>query len=424
MATTIVVAALGLAALENDAQATDGYLQAGYGAVQKSLAGAGVADSEDATAIAINPAGLVDVGQQLNGSLTLFTPFREYTGIETGFIAPGTASSNHNLFPVPTFAYSQPLDGESSVGLAVYGNGGLDTSYNIFNPNTGTYGVFGTGLTGVDLIQTFISAAYAHRFGSVSVGVAPFVVVQRFTAWGLSALEGLSSDPTNVTNQGYNWGVGIGVRAGAQWNVVPGWRLAVAGATPAATTDFQSYRGLFANQGSFEAPANITAGVAWDALPALTLLFDYKHIFYSDIASVGNSSVIPMPLGSSGGPGFGWHDIDVFTIGGEWRAVPSLTLRAGYSYNTSPIHSSDIVFNILAPGIVKDHIAAGFSYNMADHTSFDFAAIYAPRNQLSGHVPAAFGGGTVNLSLWEFEATAGVTIRFNTGAAAPVVAKY
>jgi long-chain fatty acid transport protein len=235
MATTIVAAALGLATLEQDAQATDGYLQAGYGAVQKLLAGAGVADSEDATAIAINPAGLVDVGQQFNGSLTLFTPFREYTGIGTGFIAPETGSSNHNLFPVPTFAYSQPLDGDSSVGLAAYGNGGLDTSYNnVFNLNTGTPGVFGTGLTGVDLVQTFISAAYARRFGSVSVGVAPFVVVQRFTAWGLSAFEGLSSDPTNVTNQGYNWGVGIGVRAGAQWTVVPGWRLAVAGATPAA----------------------------------------------------------------------------------------------------------------------------------------------------------------------------------------------
>ncbi len=178
--------------------------------------------------------------------------------------------------------------------------------------------------------------------------------------------------------------VGIGVRAGAQWNVVPGWRLAVAGVTPAATTDSQSYRGLCANQGSFDAPANITAGVAWDALPTLTLLFDYKHIFYSDIASVGDSSQIvspiPPPLGTSGGPGFGWHDIDVFAVGGEWRAAPGFTLRAGYTHNTNPIRSSDIVFKILAPGVVTDHISAGFTYALTDHSSFDVAAIYAPRH--------------------------------------------
>jgi hypothetical protein len=57
-------------------------LQAGYGAVQKSLAGAGVADSEDATAIAINPAGLVDVGKRASSrqerlrAITIFFLFR------------------------------------------------------------------------------------------------------------------------------------------------------------------------------------------------------------------------------------------------------------------------------------------------------------------------------------------------------------
>jgi long-chain fatty acid transport protein len=178
----LLAAAIGLSVLVDDTRATEGYLQAGYGAVQKSLAGVGVADSEDATAIAINPAGLVDVGQQFNGSVTFFSPFPQYTGIGTGFITPGEVSSNHNFFPVPTLAYSQPLDGDSAVGIAVYGNGGLDTSYDIFNPNTKSQGVFGTGVTGVDLIQTFISVGNARRFGNVSVGVAPFVVVQRFTA--------------------------------------------------------------------------------------------------------------------------------------------------------------------------------------------------------------------------------------------------
>ncbi|WP_457817321.1 hypothetical protein, partial [Staphylococcus aureus] len=38
--------------------ATDGYFQDGLGARNKALAGAGVADSRDATAAALNPAGI------------------------------------------------------------------------------------------------------------------------------------------------------------------------------------------------------------------------------------------------------------------------------------------------------------------------------------------------------------------------------
>ncbi|HXW73071.1 MAG TPA: outer membrane protein transport protein [Methylocella sp.] len=418
-----IAAALGLAVQPNDARATEGYFNTGYGAIQKSLAGAGVADSEDATALAINPAGLVDVGQQFNGSITSFMPTREYTASGTQFIAPGTVQSGHGLFPIPTFAYSQQIDGESAFGVAAYGNGGLDTSYNVFNRNTLTNGVFGTGITGVDLNQAFLSAGYARRFGPISVGIAPILVVQRFNAWGLAAFESLSSDPFNVTNQGYDWAVGVGLRAGLEWNVAPGWRLGVAGATPAATTKFQSYRGLFADQGSFDAPASITAGVAWDVLPTATLLFDYKHIFYSDIAPVGNSSQIQLPLGSSGGPGFGWHDIDVFTIGAEWRVAPELTLRAGYAHNTQPIRSSDIVFNILAPGVITDSIATGFSYHLSANSAFDVAAIFAPRHDVSGQVPVAFGGGAVDLSMWQVEVTAGWSYRFETGTPT-IVAKY
>ena len=90
-------------------------------------------------------------------------------------------------------------------------------------------------------------------------------------------------------------------------------------------------------------------------------MVDYKHIFYSKIPSVGNSSAIPLPFGASGGPGFGWHDVDVFKIGAEWRASPAWTLRAGYAHNTNPIKSTDVTLNIIAPGVVTDHITGGFA---------------------------------------------------------------
>ena len=418
-----VAAALGLTVLASGAHATQGYFQAGFSPIQKSLAGGGVADSEDAVSIAINPAGLFDVGQQANIGLTFLTVWPEYSATDTGFIAPGSSSSNKNFYSLPVAAYSQPLDADNAVGLAIYGNGGMGTTYNIYNPNTKSNGVFGAGPTGVELLQVFISPDYAHRFGNFSIGIAPVISIQRFDAWGLSAFKAFSENPSNVTNQGDNWGVGVGLRAGAQWVVAPGFRLAVAGITPVVTSDFVSYQGLFANHGGFDSPATITAGLSYDVTPQITANFDYKHIFYSGVGSVGNAGTIPPLLGSIGGPGFGWRDVNVFTISGEWRATPTFTLRAGYAYNTQPIPSTDIVFNILAPAVVQNHISAGFSYNFLPNQSIDFGAIFAPRQTVSGAVPTSLGGGEVNLSLWEFEATVGYTYKFGAPAA-PVVAKY
>jgi len=418
-----VATALGLTVLTSGAHATQGYFQTGFSPIQKSLAGGGVADSEDAVSIAINPAGLFDVGQQANIGLTFLTVWPEYSATDTGFIAPGSANSNKNFYPLPVAAYSQPLDADNAVGLAIYGNGGIGSTYNIFNTNTKSSGVFGGGTTGVEVLQVFISPDYAHRFGNFSIGIAPVISIQRFDAWGLSAFKAFSENPLNVTNQGDNWGVGVGLRAGAEWLVAPGFRLAVAGITPVVTSDFVSYQGLFANHGQFNSPATITAGLSYDISPAVTANFDYKHIFYSGVGSVGNAGTIPPLLGSIGGPGFGWRDVNVFTISGEWRATPTFTLRAGYAYNTQPVPSTDIAFNILAPAVVQNHISAGSSYNFLPNQSIDFGAIFAPRQTVSGAVPLSLGGGQVSLSLWEFEATVGYTYKFGAPAA-PVVAKY
>ena len=61
------------------AYATDGYFMNGYGASQTALAGAGVAYSQDAMAISLNPAGLVNVDDQTVAGMAIFMPFRSYS---------------------------------------------------------------------------------------------------------------------------------------------------------------------------------------------------------------------------------------------------------------------------------------------------------------------------------------------------------
>ena len=126
-------AAIGFLALATfaagEAQATEGYFQYGYGARQGALGGAGVADLRDAMSLSLNPAGIVDVGRQIQIGASLFAPFRSYSATGTGLVAPGGFDSNSNYFVVPNIAYSQPIDGDSAWGIALYGNGGMNTTY-------------------------------------------------------------------------------------------------------------------------------------------------------------------------------------------------------------------------------------------------------------------------------------------------------
>jgi len=447
-----------LAATALPAAATEGYFQHGYGARSKALGGAGVADSTDATAPANNPAGLVNAGSQINAAFSLFSPRREYTGSGFfGFTPMGTHSSHNDYFPMPNFAVSYQLDEDSVIGLVMLGNGGMNTDYTGMNRNLttgfcvnpltglpiiGARGTYCGGGAGVNLGQMIVGATYARRMGRFSFGITPMFATQWFKANGLGAFAGSSNSPTNLTGNGHDYSYGGGVRAGVEFAVTDQIRIGVAGQTPMWMTKFDSYSGLFANRGSFDIPANATVGIAVDITPTVTVMFDWKHIWYSQVDAISNPSrnILTCPpgggapgcLGGSRGAGFGWDDVDSFKVGVEWDATPDLTLRAGYSYNTQPISGRDAMFNILAPGVVQHHITGGLEYDFDDRNSFELAASFMPETTVNGReLPPPFGAGgahRVDLSMYQFDITVGWKYRFGDVTPAvteePLIQKY
>lgn len=422
---SVTAAALAYASLTASAQATEGYFMPGYSAPQKAMAGAGVANPEDAMTLATNPAGIVSVGEELEIGISLFSPDRKYTATGPGFVAPGgmssgSVASRNKFFLVPGVAYTHPIDDHSSWGIAMYANGGMNTDYpDVANASCpeGYSGVFCGGKTGVNLNQMFVSVGYAWKYGDLSVGVAPTFALQMFSAEGLGlyGMYGLSSDPDKLTNNGISYSVGGGLKAGVIYAVMPNVRLAVSAATPMWMTKFSKYKGLFAEQGGFDIPASVMAGVAFDATAELTAMLDYKHIFYSGTASVSNSMTNQALFGSDNGPGFGWKDVDVVSLGLAYKLTPDFTLRAGYAHNTNPVGSDQATINILAPGIVTDHIAAGFSQNISEHSTIDFAALYVPSHSVSGIEMTPMGANayrTIKLEMSETDFTIGYRYRF------------
>ncbi|MBV1706186.1 MAG: outer membrane protein transport protein [Hyphomicrobiales bacterium] len=427
MRTILLATTLLATSLTSTAFATEGDGLPGFGATQTALSGSDVADTTDAMSLALNPAGLVDAGRQLDFGLSLFSPQRGYsTNGGTFFVAPGGATSRNTLFPIPNIAYSQPIDASSSWGVAVYGVGGGNTLYNAVPggpacPGPGM-GVFCAGEAGTNLNKVFMSLGYARRFGNVSFGISPIFAIQQFSAYGLGAFRGLSLSPNNVTNNGFDYNYGGGVRVGAEWHATQTLRFGLAATTPMWMSKFSKYSGLLPGQGSFDIPGDITVGLAYDVLPTLTLMADYKHVFYSGVPAIHNSTHIPLPFGSTGGPGFGWSDVDVFAVGAEWRPTQALKVRVGYEHNTNPVKSTDITLNILAPGITTDQFSGGVSYAINQNSTLQLAGYYDPRATLTG-IEVTPGGanpaGLITAHLSEFQVTLGYAYHFD-GPTAPV----
>ena len=93
---------------------------------------------------------------------------------------------------------------------------------------------------------------------------------------------------------------------------------------------------------------------------------------------------LPNCLGGSDGAGFGWHDVNVWKLGVEYRYDSRLTLRGGWNHSDNPIRAEDVTINILAPGVVQDHLTLGLTYVTASGGELSFAYMHAFDNSVSG----------------------------------------
>ncbi|HRK77625.1 MAG TPA: outer membrane protein transport protein [Thiobacillus sp.] len=405
---TRVFAFMALAGLAGSAYATNGYFSYGYGMKAKGMAGAATASSDDAFGGANNPASMAFAGNRLDLGADLFSPRREASRTGLGPF-DGSADSDSKYFLIPEFGYTRQMNSNLALGVTVYGNGGMNTNYPSGQTDLGNCAggaangqpgnlLCGQGKLGVNLVQLIVAPTAAYKIApNHSLGISPLIGYQRFKADGLQAFtQGpISSDPTNLTNRGTDDSFGYGVRIGYMGKISPTVTIGAAYASKMKFDEFSKYKGLFAEQGGFDIPENYNLGVAWQATPAVKLALDYQRISYSDVNSINNPSTNQAQLGADNGPGFGWDDIDVWKLGVEYKYSQQLTLRAGYNHGDNPIQARDVTFNILAPGVVKDHATLGFTYTLASGNELTMSYMHAFKHDVSGtSILPAFSGGS------------------------------
>lgn len=432
-----IAALIAVAGLSTSAFATNGYFSHGYGMKAKGMGGAATAMTGDTFGGANNPAAMVWAGDRLDVGVDLFSPKRKAsrTGSDATNFGGGagdidfSAESGSNLFFIPEFGYNKMLGTNMSMGITVYGNGGMNTDYpgqkiaatsaacGGFNMLAGAGGVAGpynglcgNGHLGVDLIQLIIAPTFAMKLNKDnSVGVSLLVTHQQFMARGLEGFGGYTAGSataagaTNLTNNGHDKSNGVGLRFGWLGKVTDQFTLGAAYATRTKMSRFKDYKDLFPERGDFDIPENWNIGLSFKPNDQWTVAADYQRINYGDVKSIANPSTnggaligptagafnpawaAAETLGCSNCRGFGWSSIDVFKLGFEYKYNNALTLRAGYNHSDNPIKKRDVTFNILAPGVVQDHITLGFTYNVTKDSELTMSYMHAFKNSVKGN---------------------------------------
>jgi len=392
------------------AMATNGYFGHGIGMKSMGMGGAGIALAQDSLASATNPAAAALTGNRIDFGLNIFNPERSMK--ISGNPAPGAngdySGDQKPMFLVPEFGYNRDLGNDMAFGLTVVGRGGMNSSYNKVNP------LFGTTKAGIDLAQLYISPTFAMKLNEKhSVGVVLNIIHQRFKAEGLENFVPLAADGdgSDLTTGDIDTSNGFSIGLGWTGTVAPGVTLGATYTSKAEMSEFDGYSDLFAEQGDFDIPASAGVGVAFEATPTMTVAFDVTKIYYSQIAAI-NNPLTPNILncmggdpsfcmGADDGAGFGWDDMTVFKLGVSWQMDKNLVLRAGYNHGENPIPNSETFFNILAPGVIEDHITLGATKTLANGAELTFMFMHAYEKEVkgSGSIPAAFGGGEVDLKM-------------------------
>ena len=415
---TLLTTSILLAIFSPQVYATNGYSAHGFGTVQKAMGGTAVAGHDNAMNIATNPASMSFGENNWTAGLDIFIPDRgmnhagrpAHQGAPAGAFGPNSPAfpadpnpipgaslegNDDSNFPIPEFAYQKKINDAVSVGIAAYGNGGMNATYDrpIFSQ---------TQNTGIDFAQLFVAPSASMKINeNHAIGASLNLVYQRIKINGVDAFTPFSRSPNNLSNKGYDSSTGAGVSLGWQGKLSPKLTAGLSYRSETHMDRFDKYKGLLAEQGKFNIPSQITAGVSFQASPKTTFALDVSRINYTDVKSIANDNntaplqgqllngVAPADLqgprlGDNDGAGFGWDDQNIVKIGVKHQLNEKLTLLGGYNHGKAPIGSDQTAFNVLAPATVEDHLTLGLDWKLANNSSIAFQYMHAFDNEIKG----------------------------------------
>ncbi|MFM8271698.1 MAG: OmpP1/FadL family transporter [Gemmata sp.] len=393
---TVLGVVLLLAGFPVTAIAQPGVHLPGAGAVNGGMAGVSTATPIDAIgALYWNPAAVGRLGRNeasIGGSFIYPNLYVSSSRPQLGGTVLSERTRSDNGFPlVPTLGVVSKLDDESPVtfglGLIALGGGGVNFPGTTTNPilsPTDPFGqlVLGPTYANMQLLQLAPTVSY-QMTDRLVVGFGPTVDITSvtFDPAYFAAPNRIPGQPNTflaATGARPYWGGGF--RAGLVYSLTDALDVGFGFTSEQwlETWKFNS-RDATGNPRTLALKASLPAiyswGVAWRGTDRLTLGVDLRYFDYKNTDTFGT------PSNQSG---LGWNSAFVAAVGGNYQLTDRVAVRAGYQYNTNPLESTRVLFNIQAPAIIQHTLTVGTTLNLTDAMSLSTGYAHGFKNSVTG----------------------------------------
>jgi len=426
--------------------AVNGAFDYGFSEITRGMGGAGSALPQDTIIAAVNPAGMVWQKHIMDIGLMTYFPkvYWDASNVLPNapgqiILTPGRHASNLDIFTLPDLGLNMPVGKSSTFGATLYSIGGFGSSYpgfgltqvtvpiSRFSPlfaTLNTPGPFGGGFLHSDLKQAVGAFTLSSKFSETSSwGLSLLIGLQQLALQGAGLLRTFSMYPWEVTNRANAFSAGIGTRGGVLIGAIPHVKLSASYQPKILMSNFRQYRGILADNGSFDIPATGVVGVAVDLPLNLILAFDVQRIWFSDIKAYGHPHDAVLPggtcsipgfvnndcYGGPNGPGFGWKNLTAYKVGVQWQFKPDFAIRFGYNHANSVLQAAYLAENVVAPGaVIEDIYTAGFSKKIGAKSQLNAVLAYVPpqsKNGTNAFSTTAVQAVTIRARGWGFGAS-------------------
>ena len=406
------------------AEATDGHLLHGVGAVNQAMGGAGIGAPVSLLGVFyLNPAGMMAFdGTRIEFSFEMFKPSRKVGSDLPGF-GSGETASRSEFTPIPALGWSTKLNnGKWAIGLAGIGIGGFGVDYaasSPSNPNPILFpqpGGFGQVFSSYSLLKFTPAVAWAP-VEKLWLGLAANVNWAQLSVMP-AAFASPNFDPVTQTAfypsaTATDGAFGFGAQLGLMYMINDMFTI---GAAYTSEQFFESFNWNSANANpnlvnfggprelefKLNSPAVLGAGIGVYPLPNVAIAGDFRYIFYESTEGFSVPDTGPFnPDGSVAG--FAWENIYTIAIGLQYRPISALGLRAGYNYSQNPIPDEYSFINVPAPALVQHHLTLGLGWKFTRQFEVSLGYYHAFQNSGTGPIlnPAVPPGSTVTNELLE-----------------------
>lgn len=371
----------------------------GFGPINSSMGGAGVALPEDSlNALGFNPALVTAVqGNQISFTTEFFT---DSIQIHTTYgSVSGDAHPTSHLTIAPSFGWMlRDPSKKMALGFGLVAVAGFGTDYPQDNasilfaqPPNG----FGRIYTGYQV--TKIPVAFGYQLTpKLSVGASANIYVGQFYVAPLPA------GTFDTDKNGNRWYPEAG-KPSQKYAIAPqvgfvfqATRVMSVGASFTAPQNYApyEYNSTIADPSSrafgqartltydLDGPMVVSFGTALQtakthiAIDGMFTKYKGVHGFGSD-GGIVNGIIEP----------FGWRNVWTIKAGVQRELSPKLTLRGGYNFSQMPLRSEVVISATGAPATFQHHITGGFGVKLFPFLSAEAAAYYVPRQHVVGPYP-------------------------------------